>query len=116
MNPIVTQVGAPLIKLDGMLFRHIIIDKVEGINRNMYEVILIAANQEGMSCLTFIRLPVNKTCFLPISDFVKVLKMTYVYSRSGDDKTHIAQETMIESAETVESMELYKTNTTVSYV
>ena len=42
--------------------------------------------------------------------------MTYVYSRSGVDQTHIAQETIIESAETVESMELYKTNITVSYV
>ena len=66
-------------------------------------------------CRSFIIFPLNKTCFVN-SDFVKVLKLTYVYSRSGDDKTHIAQETIIESAETVESMELYKTNTTVSYV
>ena len=72
MDPIVTQVGDPLIKLDGLLFRRIIIDKVEGVNGNTYEVILIAANQEGMSCLSFIRYPsLKQNMFLLIQILLK---------------------------------------------
>ncbi len=41
------QAGTPLIKMDGLLFQRIIIDKMTGINGSVYEVILIVANEEG---------------------------------------------------------------------
>lgn len=60
MKPTVVQTGDPLIKLDGMTFQKLVIDKIEGINGKEYEVILIAANEEGL--------------FLPI-----VLEHEYLY-------------------------------------
>lgn len=49
MEPTVLQVGDPLMKLDGKTFQKIMIDKVQGVNGKEYEVILIAANEEGLS-------------------------------------------------------------------
>ncbi len=53
-----------------------------------------------------------------ITELLKVLKMTYLQSRTDEDKTHISQETIVASDsnkyETVVSMELYKTENEVS--
>ena len=50
---------------------------------------------------------------------LKVLKMSYVYTRDDEEKTHISQEITITSDsnnyETIMSMELYKTVDEVSY-
>ena len=47
MEPVVQQMGDPLVKLDGLLFQRITVDTVVGTNGKTYEVILIAANEEG---------------------------------------------------------------------
>ena len=47
MEPTAMQTGSPLVKIDGMVFRRLIVDRINGTNGKTYEVILIAANEEG---------------------------------------------------------------------
>ena len=54
MEPVVTQARSPLIQEDGLLYQRLIVDQVTGVNGVKYDVLIIAAIDEGRQYISFV--------------------------------------------------------------
>ena len=48
MEPVATQAGDPLVRMDGVMFQRLVVDQVKGVDGDWYEVLLIAATEKGV--------------------------------------------------------------------
>ena len=119
MEPVATQAGDPLVRMDGVMFQRLVVDQVKAVDGEWYEVLLIAATEKGV----YISIYVNYVClfmtfyFFPLDNLI-FLKITYVPHRY-DNKVYISQKvTLTRNStngmnQTVSNMELYKNQNNV---
>ena len=54
MEPVVAQARSPLIQEDGLLYQRLVVDQVTGIDNVKYDVLIIAAIDEGTQYIPFV--------------------------------------------------------------
>ena len=119
MEPVATQAGDPLVRMDGVMFQRLVVDQVKAVDGDWYEVLLIAATEKGV----YISIYVNYVCLFmtfyvfPLDNLI-FLKITYVPHRY-DNKVYISQKVSLTRNstngmnQTVSNMELYKNENNV---